>query len=338
MKLLTNEWIQEQYDLKVDNQIEYRSYQAFQSNGCIYTFIPVNYMNDDQLQELYQLATFMRANGDSSVSEFLFTKSGSLMAKVNNDNLVLLKHAANLYRRRAQPGKELAKFHRLGRSFPITLTKINRIGQWKVLWEKRLDQMEMFWREKIKSNPSNEFEKEFFGSFPYYLGLSENAIQYLVDTELDDKPQIMDSGTICHRRFTRQTWKDGSSKLPTNWIFDHGSRDLAEWIRDDYLRENKFDQARIQQFLANYEQITPLSTFSSRLLFSRLIFPVHYFECIENYYLTDSEQQKRDNFMTLKKMNDHSSQYEQFLGDINKLLIKRFYPYQSIPELDWVKA
>lgn len=31
--------------------------------------------------------------------------------------------------------------------------------------------------------------------------LGENAIQYLVDTEIDDTPQIVDSGTVCYERF-----------------------------------------------------------------------------------------------------------------------------------------
>ncbi len=49
--------------------------------------------------------------------------------------------------------------------------------------------------------PNQEMEKRFLETFPYYLGLTENAIQYLVDTEIDDLPRSVDAATICHHRF-----------------------------------------------------------------------------------------------------------------------------------------
>ena len=69
------------------------------------------------------------------------------------------------------------------------MKKISRIGQWKNLWEKRIDQMEKVWKGMMQHEPVNEFDRMFFESFPYYMAIAENAIQYLVDTELDDDPK-----------------------------------------------------------------------------------------------------------------------------------------------------
>ena len=83
-------------------------------------------------------------------------------------------------------GRKLAKFHYRGRFVNFPLKKVNRIGQWKAFWEKRLEQMEKVWNEKLFHEPEHEFERMFLESFPYYMGLAENGIQYLTDTEIDD--------------------------------------------------------------------------------------------------------------------------------------------------------
>ncbi len=81
-------------------------------------------------------------------------------------------------------------------------------------------------------SPLEPFEKKMIEAFPYYSGLAENAIQYLVDTELDDNPGAEDSGTICHQRMERDTWSEESLiRIPGDWVFDHAARDIAEYMR-----------------------------------------------------------------------------------------------------------
>ena len=62
---------------------------------------------------------------------------------------------------------------------------------------KRLDQLEKFWQSQVMNHPTDVFDQLFIESFPYYLGVAENAIQYVVDTEMDDTPQLTDAATIC---------------------------------------------------------------------------------------------------------------------------------------------
>ena len=65
------------------------------------------------------------------------------------------------------------------------------------------------------NHPTDVFDQLFIESFPYYLGVAENAIQYVVDTEMDDTPQLTDAATICQERFTPLLWHQTKRlKLP----------------------------------------------------------------------------------------------------------------------------
>ena len=195
---------------------------------------------------------------------------------------------------KAKLGRKLAKFHERGRMVPFQIERLSRIGQWKELWEKRLEQMERcgmaFFFKRRKMNSKNMF----IDSFPYYIGITENAIQYLVDTEIDDEPTESDNGTVCHERFSRKSW--GANYLiknPFDWVLiievvicgmDEGT--LFPTI-------SKRTNMNVKQFFSGISKIAPLSSFSWRLLYSRVLFPLHYFECVENYYITRSEQDKK---------------------------------------------
>ena len=97
---------------------------------------------------------------------------------------------------------------------------------------KRLDRLEKFWQSQVMNHPTDVFDQLFIESFPYYLGVAENAIQYVVDTEMDDTPQLTDAATICQERFTPLLWHQTKRlKLPFDWVYDHPTRDIAELIR-----------------------------------------------------------------------------------------------------------
>ena len=61
--------------------------------------------------------------------------------------------------------------------------------------------------------------------------------------------------------------------------------------------------------------------------YSRLLFPLHYFECIEEYYISQSEQQKKTVEEKLERYLKHSHQYESFLSD--------FYHLSEVPVKKW---
>ncbi|WP_078544216.1 spore coat putative kinase YutH [Litchfieldia alkalitelluris] len=329
--------ISEQYGLQIRKTEKFGNYKAFRNRNILYTIVPVEVLEQEEIYELKQLSDFMVQKGENRVALMVPTKDGKLITTLNEKPSILLRMPRQSNHRTQLTAKELALFHLNGRSFPYRLTKCNRIGQWKGLWEKRLDQMELFWNERVKQHPSNDFEKRFIESFPYYIGLTENAIQYLVDTEIDDHPGLIDSATVCHQKLKVEQWRDSyKAEIPIQWVFDHASRDLAEYIRDCYFNSSqRVDLKMIERFLTEYQNVSPTSSFFLRLMYARLLFPVHYFESIEGYYLTNSEVQKMTYENQLNSILKDSRDYEYFLRDINQLS-QQFHRHSPSPQIEWL--
>ncbi|MDF2037447.1 spore coat protein YutH [Cytobacillus oceanisediminis] len=330
--------LKEQFGIEAEDTMRIGKYDACRIQGQLYLLVPAGHTDEEELEELDQMAEHLSNNGDRNISTFLKTKEGKQSIDWNDSRFCILVNRHTLSRKQNQFGRKLAKFHYRGRSISFPVKKTSRIGQWKQLWEQRLDQMEKVWNEMLFQKPENDFERMFLESFPYYMGLAENSIQYLVDTELDDEPEMADSGTVCHIRLTSATWGDSYyMKNPFDWVFDHSSRDLAEWTREKYFHNIKTYQPDLRQFLSEYQSVVPLSSFSWRLYYARLLFPLHYFETVENYYGADSEQQKLVLQERLQKYLWQSDDHERFLGgffEFAEVPIKKL----RIPLVNWIKS
>jgi spore coat protein YutH len=327
--------LRKHYGISAEEELTVERFEAYKSNQKVYLIVRANHQ-EEELLELNTLANHLYEKGDKHVGRFVPNLEGQTATKWEDGDYCVLACPPFESPSTKKVGRKLAKFHFRGRLIQASITRTSRIGQWKELWEKRLDQMEAVWNNKIFQHPDNEFERLFIESFPYYMGLSENAIQYLVDTEMDDEPNMIDYGTVCHGRFTNQSWgRQYVVKNPLDWVFDHCSRDMAEWIREKYLRNISTYQPDVKNFLSDYQSVMPLSTFSWRLLYARLLFPLHYFECVEEYYITHSEQQKNALTDQLNKYLQQTNNHEEFLRDFYDLAevpTRRL----NIPELDWL--
>ncbi|PLR82851.1 spore coat protein YutH [Bacillus canaveralius] len=327
--------IEQQYGISADEELQVGDYKAVKKNNELYFIVPSS-LSQEELAELDQIARHLISAGDRYVSALVKTKTGQFVYESGGTAHCLLFYRQRETDRQINIGRKLAKFHVRGRSLPFSVEKISRIGQWKQLWETRLEQMETVWNGKLIHQPDHEFDKLFLDSFPYYMGLTENAIQYLVDTEIDEQPTGADGGTVCHERFSETTWRKPLIKNPLDWTFDHPSRDLAEWTRNHYFHHTQTYQPGLKQFLQNYQTISRLSPFAWRLLYARILFPLHYFDCVENYYTSSSEQQKHLLEDRFNKYLSQSGEYERFLGDFYQLAevpVRRL----SIPEPEWLK-
>ncbi|WHY76709.1 spore coat protein YutH [Neobacillus sp. WH10] len=330
--------LENQYGITVKEYVKLDAYDALRGNGWLYIISNPSGKEEADITELEKIAEHLRNYGDQNVPIFLPSKEGQLITTWEQNKYCVLANRQIEEQRNIKLGRKLAKFHERGRMVPFQIERSSRTGQWKSLWEKRLEQMEKVWNGILFQTPEDEFERMFIDSFPYYLGLTENAIQYLVDTELDDEALETDSGTVCHERFNNKTWGPHSHymiKNPFDWVFDHRSRDLAEWTRERYFRNIQTYDVELRQFFSEYQSIAPLSSFSWRLLYSRLIFPLHYFDCIESYYITRSEQDKKVLEDRLRKILRQSSEYERFLAGFFQMSgapINRM----NLPQLEWL--
>lgn len=324
------------FNIDAKNSFLDGKFVRYMANESIYTLVPVTNVQEELLVELFEMSEHLISQGDRYVSKFISSKENKFLVTSNDVDYVLLQNHHSRLPRSLDYGRKLAKFHYRGRSIQTEIQIASRIGQWKSFWEKRLDQLEKVWYQMVQEHPNQDFEHLFIDSFPYYMGLSENAIQYLVDTELDDQPIQIDAGTVCHERFNKKSWGENQwIRNPFDWVFDHPSRDIAEWIREQYFRNKRTFLPDIQDFLRSYQTINPLSSFSWRLLYARLLFPLHYFECIEEYFITDSEQHQKVLEERLRIYMRDSSEYEKFLGDFFQMA-EVSNGRNGIPKVDWL--
>nr|WP_210365698.1 spore coat protein YutH [Bacillus sp. REN3] len=328
--------LKEAYGISADSEVSLGRYHGYKQNEGLYIIMAANGRKEQEISELSRMIDHMHQHGDRHVSRLLPDKQGRQICDWQDSQYCVLLNRAAPVPKEMKTGRKLAKFHMRGRRIPFKVESLNRVGEWKRLWEKRLDQMEQVWSGKLYIPPENEFERMFIESFPYYMGIAENAIQYLADAEIDEKPLQMDSGTVCHERFTNAVWRGKYFiKNPFDWVFDHGSRDLAEWVRERYFSNIQTSHPDIRKFLSEYQSVSVLSPFSWRLLYARLLIPLHYFECIENYYITHSEQMKHQLEDQLRKYLSQSSDHERFLGSFYQLCDA---PVKAakLPAVDWL--
>lgn len=228
-------------------------------------------------------------------------------------------------------GKTLAVFHYVNRSYAFQPQYISSYGQWKALWTQKL----IYFEEKIlkhaKAEP-NQYYQLLMDSLPYLVGISENAIQYMQESEREQRYDDGDSGTVTFQRY--QVDHLESVILPDYLVYDHRSRDLAEYLRTQFLDDEQSDLAieNLKHFLSDYEQVYPLSPLSWRLLYARLIFPVHLFDFVEKTFNTKVDKNKYLELdLLLKKQERYSQRVNQLFKEVNERL-----GYLEIPLIPWL--
>ena len=314
------EILENYFNIKPETSIREGKYVRYIVNDSLYTIITVTHMEQDALIELYEMSEHMANYGDNQVSTFVAGKDSKFLVTHEDQDYVLMHNYYQPQSRGTNSGRELAMFHNRGSAIQGSFSTSNRIGEWKNLWGKRLEQMENVWSGMAQEQPREEFERLFIESFPYYLGMCENAIQYVTDAEMDEEPINSDGGTICHGRFYEGVWGNQLEiKDPFEWVIDHPGRDIAEWIRDRYFRSVGTLQPDLSLFMEGYQSVTPLSNFSWRLIYARLLFPLHYFACVEEYFLTSSQWTQKQLEETLSRYMRDSQDHELFLRNFYEM-------------------
>lgn len=325
--------LEKHFNIQVDRSIHIGRQIRYLSNGLLYTLVSVTHVKQEVLIELYEMSEHMAKHSDKKVSRFVAGKDGKYLITHENEDYVLLQNQFHTVKRNREIGRQLARFHHRGKRLQAPITALNRTGEWKDLWAARLEQMEKVWGRMIHEPPREEFDKMFIESFPYYMGLCENAIQYVSDTELDEQLHQFDYGTICHERFHEGLWKSEQEiRNPFDWVLDHPSRDISEWVRDRYFKSNRTIRPDMLNFLRQYQSISPISRFAWRLIYSRLLFPLHYFVCVEEYYNTNSQTAKNQLEETLARYLRDTQDYERFLGSFFMMAEAK----KNLPAVDWL--
>lgn len=291
------------YNIRIDEIHNKDDYYFFVLNKNHYIFKP--YFDDiDKILDIYKLNRLLSER--TNIDNIILNRYGNPITKVNNSFYVLiLSNNRNNF--------TLADISNMANVSDINnqpLDKLER-NNWEILWANKIDYFEMQVHENAKKYP---LIRE---SFDYFIGLSENAISYLVNTKREVSPTIYDMKVISHNSL------DNSLYDPSNIILDHKARDVAEYIKMSFFNNN----LNIFKELEEYFHYNYYSIYGIMVLFARILYPSFYFDLYDGI-ISGKNDEKQLN-MIIDKIND----YEIYLYNVY-LFLKRFY---DIPMVDWLK-
>ena len=185
----------------------------------------------------------------------------------------------------------------------------NDLPNWKSLWERKIDYYEYQMSQLSFKYPVLK------KSFNYYLGLTETAISllnYLETSKINcfiSHKRILDNERIC------------DFLNPLEIVIDSRTRDLAEYIKINYLYNN-ITLKEIYDYIENFNL-----DFNECILFlARLIYPSYYFS------LYDEIIQEKSNEDKLNLLIKKNTSYEVFLKKVY-LYLRHLY---TIPYIEWL--
>lgn len=330
----------DEYKLYCDRRFKLGNYEGFSSQNKYYFLISVDDIEDQELQEMIQMGNHLKSHGDHEVATFIPTINNALTGFIDGQNCVLFQLPQYYSRNKKNKsiGSELANHHQIGKTYPQAR---KQYSLWTDFWINRLSQLDVCYGNIARKERKSSFDQAFLTSFPYYLGRTENAIQYIVDTNLDFGAYGgNEAKTISHYRFSPTTWMTLSKetfaqvKSPTDFVYDYPARDLSELIRSMNYSKNK--KNTINNFIRDYEKIETISPKSWRYIVGRLLFPIEYFQIVEGYYRTVDDQEAFEYTGKLFDLFAYEQQMEQFLRKFHSEIIPTQWQ-QYIPEVDWLK-
>lgn len=291
------------YNIRIDEIHNKDDYYFFVLNKNHYIFKP--YFDDiDKTLDIYKLNRLLSER--TNIDNIILNRYGNPITKVNNSFYVLILNK-NKNRITLADISNMANISDINNQ---PLDKLER-NNWEILWANKIDYFEMQVHENAKKYP---LIRE---SFDYFIGLSENAISYLVNTKREVSPTIYDMKVISHNSL------DNSLYDPLNIILDHKARDVAEYIKMSFFNNN----LNIFKELEEYFHYNYYSIYGIRVLFARILYPSFYFDLYDGI-ISGKNDEKQLN-MIIDKIND----YEIYLYNVY-LFLKRFY---DIPMVDWLK-
>lgn len=297
-----NNFIKFFYNMKVTNTNFINNYYEFNHNNNYYRLYILNEeYNIYNYNNIYTINKELINN--TLMSEIILNKDKNIITTYHNINYILLKINCNINK-----NITLEEIDYLSKVKIVNNNKSN----WGLLWSKKIDYLEELISENGKKYP------QVVNSFNYFIGLSENAISYYNNIDIDNNMMYY----ISHK-VLRPTDKVDSLYNPLNIIYDYRVRDIAEYIKNSFWTDNH----NIYNELNNYLYKNNLSLNEVKLLISRILFPSFYFDLYEDIFNYNKDEKILNNIIS------RIDEYEEYLNSII-IYFKRFYP---IDEIEWLK-
>lgn len=284
------------YNLKINNLKKEANNYTFTSNH--YNFILKEIESPNNINIVNNLANI------TDINKIIPNNEGNLLSNIEKkiyalilirkDSHITLANISNLSNTPIHPIKELER------------------NNWELLWEQRVDFLEEYLNQNSSKYP---ILRE---SANYFIGMSENAIAYLINTKIElPKDNNLDRKTLSHITFHDSLYD------PFNIIFDHKARDLSEYIKLSFFQNN----TNIFKELDNYFKKNNFSRYGIQVLYSRLLYPSFFFHAADKII----EEKIPETYLI--KLLTKATDYATFLYNIH-IYLSKYYP---LPIPLWLK-
>lgn len=242
------------------------------------------------------------------VNEIILNIENNPLTYIRNEPYILMKILINI--NKPINLSEISYQSNINITYPTNLMRSN----WANLWSAKIDYLEYHHEHNKKKYPL------LYKSFNYFVGLCENAISYLNNNTSKLLPEKSDIGVTSHEQLDNSIF---SLYNPLNIIIDHKSRDLAEYIKISFFKDN----FNIFKELDEYFKHNYISFYGINLLIARILYPSFYFE------LYDKIITNKENESSILKISSRINDYEKYLQDI----FSYFQKYYNIEIINWLK-
>ena len=303
------ETIKYYYDIDVDELEENDGKYHFKFQNRDFFFVFYN-RNIEELDDIILCVQKIKEKG-IQVNDLFLNRDRQYLTKVGDYNYILM--AVSNYSETYDIFDIVAITSKL--RLNSKNSKIYR-NNWGNLWMQKIDYFEYQIRELGLNKPVIK------DSFSYYIGLAENAISYVNNTNFK-YPIANALIVLSHRRIFYPNYKLNFMN-PLSFIFDLEVRDIAEYLKAMYFSSE--DESEVLEDLKCYLKLRNLSIYEASMLYARLLYPSYYFDVYEN--VMNKEQNEEDLLDIIKKCNG----FEYFLKEAYLEITK----YAPIEKIDWL--
>ena len=296
------------YGLDIESIEELDGKYHFKIENQDYFFVFYN-RGIEELEDIINVSNEMVKKG-INVHKILINRNNSFLTKVGEYNYILFV-VSNL-----NEEYDIFDMVKISEKLVLNNNKSNLYrNNWGTLWSEKIDYFEYQVREL-------SIEKDVVkNSFSYYIGMAENAISYVNNTNMKygmDVYRIV----LSHRRVFYPNYKLNYLN-PLSFVFDLEVRDIAEYLKAMFFKK---DISFCLDELSSYLKIRHLSLYEYQMLYARLLYPTYYFDVYESVMNKNGDEEELVNI--IKKCDS----YEEFL----KKAYLEISKYAKIDKIEWI--
>lgn len=296
------------YGLDIENIEELDGKYHIKQENQDYFFVFYN-RGIEELEDIINVSNEMIKKG-INVHKILINRNNSFLTKVGEYNYILFA-VSNL-----SEEYDIFDMVKISEKLVLNNNKSNLYrNNWGTLWSEKIDYFEYQVREL-------SIEKDVVkNSFSYYIGMAENAISYVNNTNMKygrDAYRIV----LSHRRVFYPNYKLNYLN-PLSFVFDLEVRDIAEYLKSMFFKK---DVGFCLDELSSYLKIRHLSLYEYQMLYARLLYPTYYFDVYESVMNKNGDEEELVNI--IKKCDS----YEEFL----KKAYLEISKYAKIDKIEWI--